>query len=56
MSWDDVAEDLHLGQKRNFLVMTAARRLASAGMMYLTEQFSAFLITDLGRIVARYYI
>ncbi|KAG1874559.1 Sec63-domain-containing protein [Suillus subalutaceus] len=56
LSLGDVAEDPRLGQKRNFLVMTAARRLASAGMINLTEKTSAFSITDLGRIAARYYI
>lgn len=56
MSRDDVAEDPHLGQKRNSLVMTAARRLASAGMINLTEKTSTFSITDLGRIAAKYYI
>jgi len=56
MSRDDVAEDPRLGQKRNLLVMTAARRLASVGMINLTEKTSAFSITDLGRIAARYYI
>lgn len=56
MSWDEVAEDPLLGQKRSSLVMTAARRLASAGMINLTEKTSAFSITDLGRIAARYYI
>jgi antiviral helicase SLH1 len=59
MSRDYVAEDPHLVQRRNFLVMAAARRLASAGMINLTERLkttSAFSITDLGRIAARYYI
>ncbi|KAG2042976.1 Sec63-domain-containing protein [Suillus americanus] len=56
MSRDDVADDPGLGQKRNFLVMTAARRLASVGMINLTDKTSAFSITDLGRIAARYYI
>ncbi|KAG2146706.1 Sec63-domain-containing protein [Suillus clintonianus] len=56
MSWDNVADDPHLGQKRNLLVMTAARKLASAGMINLTENTGAFSITDLGRIAARYYI
>ncbi|KAG1755822.1 Sec63-domain-containing protein [Suillus lakei] len=56
MSRDDVADDPRLGQKRNNLVMTAARRLASAGMINFTEKTSAFSITDLGRIAARYYI
>lgn len=56
MSWGEVAEDPFLGQKRSSLVMTAARRLVSAGMINLTEKTGAFSITDLGRIAARYYI
>jgi antiviral helicase SLH1 len=56
MSRDDVTEDPHLVQRRNFLVTAAARRLARAGMINLTEKTSAFSITDLGRIAARYYI
>ncbi|KAG1806935.1 Sec63-domain-containing protein [Suillus plorans] len=56
MSRDEVVEDPFLGRKRSSLVMTAARRLASAGMINLTEKTGAFSITDLGRIAARYYI
>lgn len=56
MSRDDVAEDPLLGQKRNFLIMTAARRLASARMINLAEKTGVFSITDLGRIAAKYYI
>ncbi|KAG1753916.1 Sec63-domain-containing protein [Suillus paluster] len=56
MSWDNVIEDPQLGQKRSTLVLTAARKLADAGMINLTEKTGAFSITDLGRIAARYYI
>ena|SRR6267154_271177 len=56
MSWDNVVEDPQLGQKRNILVMTAARKLADAKMINYTQQTDAFSITDLGRIAARYYI
>ncbi|KAG2077544.1 Sec63-domain-containing protein [Suillus decipiens] len=56
MSRDDVAEDPRLGQRRNFLIMTAARRLASARMISLAEKTGVFSITDLGRIAAKYYI
>ncbi|KAG0709510.1 Sec63-domain-containing protein [Suillus ampliporus] len=56
MSWDNVAEDPQLGQKRNTLVLIAARKLAGAGMINLTEKTGAFSTTDLGRIAARYYI
>lgn len=56
MSRDSVIEDPQLGQKRNHLVMSSARKLASAGMINHTQQTGTFSTTDLGRIAARYYI
>lgn len=56
MSRDAVAEDPQLGQKRNHLVTSAARKLALAGMINFTQKTGTFSTTDLGRIAARYYI
>ncbi|OJA16987.1 hypothetical protein AZE42_00549 [Rhizopogon vesiculosus] len=56
MSWDKVLEDPQLGQKRNQLITSTARKLAGAGMINYTQTTGTFSTTDLGRIAARYYI
>jgi antiviral helicase SLH1 len=56
MPRDHVLEDPQLGQKRNSLVTSAARKLADAGMISYTPKTGTFSTTNLGRIAARYYI
>lgn len=38
------------------LVTSAAKKLASCGMIYLNERTEELVITDLGLIAAKYYI
>lgn len=54
--YNEVADDPQLGAKREQLVKTAARKLASARMIHYDERSGDFTITDLGRIAAKYYI
>jgi antiviral helicase SLH1 len=56
MPRDIVIDDPHLGAKRTELIVTAARKLADAGMIVFDQPTGAFTITDLGRIAARYYV
>ena len=56
MSHDEPAEDPQLGNKRNLLVRAAAQKLADARMIHYNESTGALIITDLGRIAAKYYI
>ena len=56
MTWDYVAEDSKLGGKRTSLITTAAKDLASARMIAFDDLLGTFVITDLGRIAAKYYI
>ena len=56
MGWDQVAEDPLLGAKRTALITEAARHLANARMIAFDMNLGNFVITDLGRIAAKYYI
>ncbi|EJU06494.1 Sec63-domain-containing protein [Dacryopinax primogenitus] len=56
MSHEEPAEDPQLGNRRNLLVTSAARKLADARMIQFHEATGVFTITDLGRIAAKYYI
>ncbi|KIP12663.1 hypothetical protein PHLGIDRAFT_97239 [Phlebiopsis gigantea 11061_1 CR5-6] len=56
MAWDHVAEDPQLGAKRTSLITEAARHLANARMIAFDKELGNFVITDLGRIAAKYYI
>jgi antiviral helicase SLH1 len=49
-------EDSQLGGKRNELIQIAAKKLAESRMISYDAQQGQFLITDIGRIAARYYI
>ncbi|OBZ76331.1 putative helicase mug81 [Grifola frondosa] len=53
---EEVAEDPHLGSKRNQLVTNTASRLAEARMITFDRLSGSLAITDLGRIAAKYYI
>ncbi|GBE79749.1 Putative helicase [Sparassis crispa] len=56
LSREQVAEDPQLGSKRNQLAIEAANRLAEARMITFDKHTGSFMITDLGRIAAKYYI
>lgn len=53
---EEVEEDPYLVNKRSQLVIEAASRLAEARMITFDKQNGTFMITDLGRIAAKYYI
>ena len=53
---EQVEDDPQLGTKRNQLVTEAASRLAEALMIAFEEHTGNLVITDLGRIAAKYYI
>lgn len=53
---DEVARDSLLGAKRTALVNAAANKLALVGMIAFDRELGNFMITDLGRIAAKYYI
>ncbi|KAI0693550.1 Sec63-domain-containing protein [Cytidiella melzeri] len=56
LTWDQVAKDPNLGDKRSSLVQEAASHLSDNRMMSFDRQARTFVITDLGRIAAKYYI
>ncbi|EKM59388.1 uncharacterized protein PHACADRAFT_137065 [Phanerochaete carnosa HHB-10118-sp] len=56
ISWDEVQEDPYLHSKRTSLVNQAANKLAEARMIAFDRPLGNFVITDLGRIAAKYYI
>ncbi|KAJ7129808.1 Sec63-domain-containing protein [Mycena epipterygia] len=53
---DATGDDPQLGSKRNELVTAAAQKLADAGMIIFDRVSGELLVTDLGRIAAKYYI
>ncbi|TBU58370.1 Sec63-domain-containing protein [Dichomitus squalens] len=56
MPWDEIANDPTLGAKRNSLITAAASQLAEARMIAFDRGTGSLVITDLGRIAAKYYI
>jgi len=56
MAHDEGQEDPQLGAKRQGLTRTAGRRLADIGMIRFDEVENSLVITDLGRIAAKYYL
>ncbi len=56
MSHDEPKDDPQLGNKRNELIVQAARQLAAAKMIRFDEISNSFVISDLGRIAAKYYL
>lgn len=56
MTHNEPVDDPQLGNKRHQLVTAAARKLAAAGMVTFNESTGSLVITDLGRIAAKYYI
>jgi antiviral helicase SLH1 len=56
MTHEEPGDDPQLGNKRHQLVTAAARKLADARMIMFNEITGSLIITDLGRIAAKYYI
>jgi antiviral helicase SLH1 len=56
MSHDEPRDDPQLGNKRNELIVQAARQLSTAKMIRYDEINNSFVISDLGRIAAKYYL
>lgn len=56
MPHDELKDDPQLGNKRNQLIVQAARQLSSAKMIRFDEISNSFIISDLGRIAAKYYL
>jgi antiviral helicase SLH1 len=56
MPHDEPKDDPQLGGKRDQLITNAARQLANARMIRFDEGRHSFVISDLGRIAARYYL
>ena len=56
MPWEEVANDPTLGAKRNSLITAAAYQLADDRMIAFARGTGSLVITDLGRIAAKYYI
>ena len=56
VSYDNLQNDRTLGRKRHELVLAAARSLVEAEMITFDEDSGSFIINDLGRLAAKYYI
>lgn len=56
MDHDVTKDDPQLGNKRNELIVQAARLLQKARMVRYDGLANTFGITDLGRIAAKYYL
>ncbi|WVO18470.1 hypothetical protein L204_106187 [Cryptococcus depauperatus] len=56
MTYDVTVDDPQLGNKRNELIIQAARLLQKAKMVRYDDLTNTFTITDLGRIAAKYYL
>ena len=56
MAWEEVSQDPSLGGKRTALITEAAGKLAATRMIAFDSALGNFVITDLGRIAAKYYI
>ncbi len=56
MTYDEVADDPHLGAKRQQLVNVGVKKLVEAKMVDHDPVTDRLKVTDLGRIAAKYYI
>lgn len=56
MPHDEPKDDPQLGNKRNELIVQNARQLSAAKMIRFDEISNSFVISDLGRIAAKYYL
>lgn len=56
MAHDELKDDPQLGNKRHQLVTQASLSLNTARMARYDEHAQSFVISDLGRISAKYYL
>lgn len=56
MTYDEVADDPHLGAKRQQLIHVGVKKLVEAKMVEHDPVTERLKVTDLGRIAAKYYI
>ena len=56
MTYDEVADDPHLGAKRQQLIHVGVKKLVEAKMVEHDSISDRLKVTDLGRIAAKYYI
>lgn len=56
MTYDEVADDPHLGAKRQQLIHVGVKKLVEAKMVEHDTVTDRLKVTDLGRIAAKYYI
>ncbi|TKY90513.1 hypothetical protein EX895_000511 [Sporisorium graminicola] len=56
MTYDEVADDPHLGAKRQQLIHFGVKKLVEAKMVEHDAVTERLTVTDLGRIAAKYYI
>lgn len=56
MTYDEVADDPHLGAKRQQLISNGVKKLVEAKMVEHNPVTDRLQATDLGRIAAKYYI
>jgi hypothetical protein len=53
---EEPVDDPQLGNRRHQLITSAAQKLSEAGMIRFDQSTGSLVITDLGRIAAKYYI
>lgn len=56
ISREDVEDDPHLGSKSRELINLAINQLTEARMVVKDNKTDSYIITELGRIAARYYL
>lgn len=56
LDWKDLQADPQLIQKRESMIVEAARRLHSLQMIVFDERSTAFISKDLGRIASEFYL
>jgi len=56
ISREDVEDDPHLGSKSRELINLAINQLTEARMVVQDNKTDSYIITELGRIAARYYL
>lgn len=56
LTLEDLQNDPWLGSKRHTLIVTAAKKLRSIGMVLFDEDLGTLVPTEVGRIASRYYI
>jgi antiviral helicase SLH1 len=56
MTHEDPVNDPDLTERRHTMITIAGRKLAAVGMVQFDESKGTFMVTDIGRIAAKYYI